>query len=320
MTAAVAEALHPVPLVPGPAVYYPAIPGPRNMLLDSLAAQPGRKSIYVEFYDPGGLRYGIPTYPWRAAPDGWLTRRQLRAVGLRPGGQQRCGQVVWKHRGRERRADLFLRSLALPVHEMTPAMWVRHHTMMAARMTCPVCDEIRGYCISRALGMCNDCAAGEVLPGVPASVGAARRFVAGQLGAGHPSAEAAVLAVSELATNAICYSRSGDGGTFLVAVTAGPAAVVVRVIDQGSESVPAAAAPAGPGAEHGRGLALVAAVALEWGTHPTKAGRSTWCRLAGDAVPGGLAAAAAGEPPSRACARVPVHVHPRVGAAVGGAA
>ena len=28
----------------------------------------------------------IPTYPWRAAPEGLATRRQLAASGLRPGG------------------------------------------------------------------------------------------------------------------------------------------------------------------------------------------------------------------------------------------
>ena len=72
----------PVPLVPGPTDYYPAIPGPRNALLDMLRRT---RSIYTEFYDPDGLRFGMPTYPYRSAPAGWLTRRQLRAKDLRPG-------------------------------------------------------------------------------------------------------------------------------------------------------------------------------------------------------------------------------------------
>lgn len=38
-------------------------------------------------YDPTGSVHGIPTFPWRFAPDGYATRRQLRARGLRPGGQ-----------------------------------------------------------------------------------------------------------------------------------------------------------------------------------------------------------------------------------------
>ncbi|CAL9483282.1 hypothetical protein SUDANB146_03428 [Streptomyces sp. enrichment culture] len=29
----------------------------------------------------------LPAYRWRLAPDGLATRRQLRAAGLRPGGQ-----------------------------------------------------------------------------------------------------------------------------------------------------------------------------------------------------------------------------------------
>ncbi|EFG09306.1 Hypothetical protein SCLAV_4232 [Streptomyces clavuligerus] len=39
-----------------------------------------------DLYDPDGARHGIPTFPWRCAPDGYATRRQLRADGLRPGG------------------------------------------------------------------------------------------------------------------------------------------------------------------------------------------------------------------------------------------
>jgi hypothetical protein len=148
----------PVPLVPGPTEYYPAIPGPRSFLLDSLAAAPGRRSIYVEFYDPDGLKYGMPTYPWRACPDGWLTRRQLAAAGLRPGGQLPAGQCMWRHHGKRRFAYLYLRSLALKKHPMTPAMWVRHHAMMAARMTCQQCDGLRPYCMPRT-GLCNECAA-----------------------------------------------------------------------------------------------------------------------------------------------------------------
>jgi len=40
--------------------------------------------ITVEFYDPTGTRFGLPTYPYRGAPDGYATTRQLRANGLDP--------------------------------------------------------------------------------------------------------------------------------------------------------------------------------------------------------------------------------------------
>jgi hypothetical protein len=154
VTAAIAVD-QPVPLVPGPTDYYPAIPGPRNALLDMLR---NTRSMCVEFYDPDGAKYGMPTYPWRASPDGWLTKRQLRARGLRPGGQLPAGQVMWRHHGKRRHGYLYLESLALPVREMTPAMWHRHFCMMAARQTCPSCGHIKPYCIPRSLGECNECA------------------------------------------------------------------------------------------------------------------------------------------------------------------
>jgi hypothetical protein len=147
-----------VPVIPGPAPGYPEIPGPRIPLLESLR---NTRSIYVEFYDPGGQRYGLPTYPYRCAPDGWLTRRQLRAEGLRPGGQQPCGQILWKHRGKRRVGYLYLRSLALPVRPMSAAKWRAVCAAICARMTCPVCDTWQPYCIPTSIGMCNDCTAGS---------------------------------------------------------------------------------------------------------------------------------------------------------------
>ena len=54
------------------------------------------RGIYVQFYDPDGRRYGIPTYPYHWAPKHLYTARQLRARGLRPGGhRQRTEQKSW---------------------------------------------------------------------------------------------------------------------------------------------------------------------------------------------------------------------------------
>jgi hypothetical protein len=149
-----AQTLRPAPLIPGPAPYLPAIPGPGIPLLESLR---NTRSIYAEFYDPGGQKHGMPTYPYRYAPQGWLTRRQLRAQGLRPGGQRPAGQVLWRHRGKQRVAYLYLESLALAVRPMTPAMWASHAAAMRARMTCPACGIFKGYCIPVSRGACNDC-------------------------------------------------------------------------------------------------------------------------------------------------------------------
>lgn len=118
-----------------------------------------------------------------------------------------------------------------------------------------------------------------VLPGVPESVSAARAMVRRQLGTGHPAADTAAVCVSELATNAIAYTRSGlPGGTFAVHVQAVPGGLEVRVLDNGARTEPALADPA-PGAEHGYGLRIVAALADAWGTESLAAGRATWCRI-----------------------------------------
>ncbi|MEW2571779.1 RRQRL motif-containing zinc-binding protein [Streptomyces sp. NPDC047070] len=110
-------------------------------------------------YDPNGARHGIPTYPWRYAPDGYATRRQLRARGLRPGGQPVAGQVL---RPRYRRgplvAYLYRLDCAKPVRPMTPARWAALAKANAARRTCPVCRCDAGYVIPLSLGMCVPCA------------------------------------------------------------------------------------------------------------------------------------------------------------------
>ncbi|HEY5019106.1 MAG TPA: RRQRL motif-containing zinc-binding protein, partial [Streptosporangiaceae bacterium] len=69
---------------------------------------------FIQFYDPDGQRYGLPTYPFRFAPAGLLTARQLRARGLRPGGQDVAAQILWRHRRTRRVAYLYRADLALP--------------------------------------------------------------------------------------------------------------------------------------------------------------------------------------------------------------
>jgi hypothetical protein len=53
------------------------------------------RGIYVQFYDPDGRRYGLPTYPYHWAPRHLYTVRQLREHGLRPGGQSPAAQILW---------------------------------------------------------------------------------------------------------------------------------------------------------------------------------------------------------------------------------
>ncbi|MFF4653701.1 RRQRL motif-containing zinc-binding protein [Streptomyces sp. NPDC001380] len=97
----------------------------------------------------------IPAYRWRCAPLGLATRRQLRAVGLRPGGQDPVAEIVWR-RGR-RTAHLYRVDQAAPVRPMTPGRVRALAAAMRARRTCPDCGRDAGYVIPRSLGCCWPC-------------------------------------------------------------------------------------------------------------------------------------------------------------------
>ena len=114
------------------------------------------RGIRPTFYDPGGTRYGLPTYPWRWAPDGLLTTRQLRARGLRPGGQPITAQILWRHGTRV--AYLYRQDLAKPKRPATPAQIAAVAKALRARRTCLSCRREHPYYIPRSLGECLDCA------------------------------------------------------------------------------------------------------------------------------------------------------------------
>jgi len=134
----------------------------------------------------------------------------------------------------------------------------------------------------------------RTFPGVAASVPEARRFVTGLL-AGCPAREVLVVCVSELSTNAIVHTASGNGGMFTVQVELPRDGTArVSVTDAGGPSFPAAgslrrsvpldpvaapvdsAAPVEFMAEGGRGLALVAACTSRWGYADAHPGRTVW--------------------------------------------
>jgi len=118
------------------------------------------RGIFVEFYDPDGHRHGIPTYPYHWAPDGLLTRRQLRDKGLRPGGQHIAAQILWRRRKYIAVAYLYRIDLALPKRNATAAQLAAIGRALATRRTCPTCRTEKDYYIPRSAGECNDCAAG----------------------------------------------------------------------------------------------------------------------------------------------------------------
>lgn len=118
-------------------------------------------TAFSKCYDPSGIRFGVPTFPWRFAPDGYATRRQLRDRGLRPGGQPIAAQVMRCHRGRKsgvQVAYLYRVDRARPVRPMTSRKWGALALAMLARRTCPQCQLDAGYVIPTSLGLCVSCA------------------------------------------------------------------------------------------------------------------------------------------------------------------
>lgn len=111
------------------------------------------------FYDPTGARFGLPTYPRHLVPSDLdlRTKTQLRALGLRPGGQEPVAQIGWASRcGGSRNgvrvAFLYFTHLALPVRPMTPAKERALARAMLARHTCRTCFEVHPYCLPTSLG------------------------------------------------------------------------------------------------------------------------------------------------------------------------
>ncbi|MFB7171299.1 RRQRL motif-containing zinc-binding protein [Streptomyces sp. NPDC056254] len=100
----------------------------------------------------------LPVYPWRLAPDGLATRRQLRALGLRPGGQDVVAQVERPRRRGPLVAYLYRIDLARPVRPMTARRAAALAKANAARRWCPTCRRDAGYVIPASLGMCTPCA------------------------------------------------------------------------------------------------------------------------------------------------------------------
>lgn len=114
---------------------------------------------------------GLPTYAWRAAPAGLLTRRQMREAGLAPGGAYPVAQIMCR-RGRVR-ALLFDPADLSPKRTASAAQLAAVGKALAARRWCPSCRRDVGYCIPTSLGRCIACE----YPERPVDVGPARDSV-----------------------------------------------------------------------------------------------------------------------------------------------
>jgi anti-sigma regulatory factor (Ser/Thr protein kinase) len=98
-------------------------------------------------------------------------------------------------------------------------------------------------------------------------VGRARRWTRDIL-RDSPYAEDAALIVSELGTNALIHTTSGDTtGTFHVSLALSDHAVSISVTDSGGTKTDPQIEHPGDEDTHGRGLAMVAALAHHVETH-----------------------------------------------------
>lgn len=103
---------------------------------------------------------GLPLLSWGLAPcDVLATRRQLRARGLRPAGQDPVALLYFRHRPACRfvLAELFLVEHAKPVRPMTPAKRAALGKALAARRTCRACGEQSPGELPRELRVCEPC-------------------------------------------------------------------------------------------------------------------------------------------------------------------
>ena len=121
-------------------------------------------------------------------------------------------------------------------------------------------------------------------PGRPEHLGEVRRFTQMVLGDA-PGTELVVMAVSELAGNAIVHTASGaPDGQFVVHLAAFADRWKVRVDDEGSPSEPRVVVDAieeDPewDSESGRGLAMVASISRKWGVIGDRCARAVWAEI-----------------------------------------
>jgi two-component sensor histidine kinase len=114
----------------------------------------------------------------------------------------------------------------------------------------------------------------------PASAALVRHSIAADLAAHAvlPSSIAdVVLVASELVGNAVVHATPGSHDELDVDWDIYGTSVMIRVSDAGPEVPrPRISGPTEPG---GRGLSIVAALALDWGFAPSPIGKQVWARV-----------------------------------------
>jgi anti-sigma regulatory factor (Ser/Thr protein kinase) len=117
----------------------------------------------------------------------------------------------------------------------------------------------------------------RIFPGRPDQIGHARDFTRRILGP-CPVLDEAVLLVSELATNALEHTATGNDGQFDVTIYSGDSSLLIAVSDGGSGQTPSPRAY-DELSEDGRGLGMVELIADRWGHCGDEHGRTIWFEL-----------------------------------------
>ncbi|MGC5041075.1 RRQRL motif-containing zinc-binding protein [Streptomyces sp. DT73] len=105
----------------------------------------------------------FPEFDWRNAPKHLVTRRQLRAAGLSPGGhgpvaQLRCRRCTTRpNTGCTHLAWLYDTTLAKPKRTPTLAQEWALDRAMAARQTCAACGRRYHFVLSTKFDRCLEC-------------------------------------------------------------------------------------------------------------------------------------------------------------------
>ncbi len=137
--------------------------------------------------------------------------------------------------------------------------------VLAVRVPTSSDDRVRGHLVE--------------LRGVPRAARVARRAVDRMLtawGLPEPFVKSAVLVAAELVTNAVTHTP----GPRQLRLRLLPDRVVVEVTD--ADERPPRRLSADVGAEGGRGLTIVSALASDWGVRPLGSGKVVWAELAVD--------------------------------------
>ena len=116
----------------------------------------------------------------------------------------------------------------------------------------------------------------RVFPGEASQLSALRRWLTSFL----PDSESRddlVSVATELASNAIRHTRSGQGGQFAVEIGCHEDRILVAVTDGGAPDGPELITD--PDGEHGRGLVLVRALAIRTGVEGDHRSRLVWAEV-----------------------------------------